>query len=134
MAFLQPGLGQVRSDGLPFPANLVREPVTHGPDLGIALTPFAIAANPGHFGSDRKLISLTGLTEVTRAFFTSVSPQKVLTPVIGPDLDIIEVAEKLRSIGFQGTLIGLGAALVSATLVEREVRAVCPKLTVRVYG
>lgn len=63
-------------------------------------------------------------------FIKSVNPDVIAAPVLGQDHDILEIAQTLRVLGFNGTLCAVSKPPIKADLVIAELRRACPGLNV----
>lgn len=61
-------------------------------------------------------------------FIESVNPDVIAAPVMGPEHDIMEIAQTLRALGFRGTLCAVSKPPIRADLVIAELRRACPGL------
>jgi hypothetical protein len=63
-----------------------------------------------------------------RALLKRLGPDLVLAPVLGREHDILEIAQRLHALGFQGVLYGINPPSLQAALVHADVSAQCPGL------
>lgn len=64
--------------------------------------------------------------EINRCLLSRLCPDVVLSALMGPGFDAIELAALLEELGFSGRYRALVASLPDAGLVRREVRAAAP--------
>ncbi|WP_417586214.1 hypothetical protein [Pararhodobacter oceanensis] len=65
------------------------------------------------------------------AMLDSIRPDAIVGPLISPDWDIVDLAITVSALAYSGNFFVLTQPLPRAELVIREVRAVCPNLTVK---
>ncbi len=65
---------------------------------------------------------------VTRVLMAEISPEVVLSALIGPDFDAIDLARKLCDMGFAGRYRAVTRRLPNSRAVVAEVRAMAPGL------
>jgi len=65
---------------------------------------------------------------VNRKLLASLAPEVVLSALIGPDFDAIDLARRLGEAGFAGRYRAVTGKLPNARAVVAEVRAVAPGL------
>ncbi|MCX8508085.1 MAG: hypothetical protein ORN49_04265 [Rhodobacteraceae bacterium] len=56
---------------------------------------------------------------------TDQRPDLILSPLLAPDFDILDVVDRLVRIGFQGRLLAVTGCLPDAIAVQNEVRQQC---------
>jgi hypothetical protein len=61
-------------------------------------------------------------------------PELVVMPLFGDGFDAIEALQRLDRLGYRGTVVVRGPALPNRAIVERELAAIVPMLTVRLTG
>jgi hypothetical protein len=61
-------------------------------------------------------------------------PELVVMPLFGNGFDAIEALQRLERLGYRGTIVVRGPALPNRAIVERELAAIVPGLTVRLTG
>lgn len=54
-------------------------------------------------------------------------PEVVLSPLLAPDFDILDVVDRLIRIGFTGRLVAVAGCLPDAVAVQSEVRQQCTR-------
>lgn len=100
--------------------------VTHvpGDDIG--------AASHGRFGPDVEVVSFSALSpEMLRAF----KPHFVVSPILTPGFDILDLGLKLWQLRFRGAYRVLTEVpLPDPGLVLREVRLQCPGLDIDILN
>ncbi len=60
---------------------------------------------------------------LTKPFLAETKSTLVLGSLLSPQLDAMQIAERLGELGFSGTLRLLGPQLPNPTLVSREIRS-----------
>jgi hypothetical protein len=60
---------------------------------------------------------------LTKPFLVETNAIIVLGPLLAPELDAMQIAERLGELQFRGTLRLFGPALPNPTLVAREIRS-----------
>jgi hypothetical protein len=60
---------------------------------------------------------------LTKPFLVETGAVLVLGPLVSPQLDALQIAERLGELGFKGTLRVVGPALPNPALVLREIRS-----------
>lgn len=60
---------------------------------------------------------------LTKPFLVETKAVLVLGPLVSPQLDAMQIAERLGELGFKGTLRVMGPALPNPSLVTREIRS-----------
>ena len=73
-------------------------------------------------------IAYSELHELTEATLTALGPGLVLSPVVAPTFDCIDVALLLKGLGYRGSYRALSVPLPNPDIVRREIRALCPDL------
>lgn len=111
-------------------------------DDGMAYT--AIVVSVGLTDSDRSdlperlLSSKRGrllevpLAELDDALIERTQAKTVITPVVTQEFDVLDVAERLHALGFEGTYFALAGKMPNPALIEREVRLAAPGLVFEV--
>ncbi len=61
-------------------------------------------------------------------------PELVILPLFGDGFDAIEALQRLERLGYRGLVIVRGPNLPNRAIVERELAAIVPLLTVRLTG
>jgi hypothetical protein len=82
-----------------------------------------------------------GLRAVTIAYpdldartLGTLLPELVIMPLFGNGFDAMEGLQRLERLGYLGTVIVRGPRLPNRAIVERELSAIVPVLTVRLTG
>jgi hypothetical protein len=89
--------------------------------------------------------SLGPVSDVMRAVMVSFAqidiktlgdllPELVILPLFGAGFDAIEALQRLERLGYRGLVIVRGPSLPNRAIVERELAAIVPMLTVRLTG
>jgi hypothetical protein len=60
---------------------------------------------------------------LTKPFLVETKAVLVLGPLVSPQLDAMQIAERLGELGFKGTLRLMGPTLPNPALVSREIRS-----------
>jgi hypothetical protein len=60
---------------------------------------------------------------LTKPLLSETQPVMVLGPLLSPQLDAMQIAERLGELGYRGRLALLGPPLPNPSLVAREIRA-----------
>ena len=66
--------------------------------------------------------------EVTEAMLDRYNPTLVISPILAPSFDCIELSLLLHNIGFTGKYRAMAQDLPKPELVVREVSQMCPRL------
>jgi hypothetical protein len=72
--------------------------------------------------------------QVNARTISEVLPDLVIMPLFGPGFDAVEALAQLERFGFRGEVLVRGPQLPNSKIVERELSAVVPGLTVRLTG
>ena len=86
----------------------------------IAIEPIDCAADAFPAGTQIVRIPFRALT---KPFLVETRAVLVLGPLVSPQLDAMQIAERLGELGFKGTLRVIGPALPNPALVLREIRS-----------
>ncbi len=73
-------------------------------------------------------VQFSELGELTSAMFDTAAPAIILSPLMGDDFDVMDVAERLSDLGFQGRYRVITQALPDVDMIRSEVRALAPDL------
>ncbi len=73
-------------------------------------------------------VQFSDLGLLTRPVLDALSPTVVLSPLMGDDFDVIDVAEQLVSFGYAGRYRAITEDVPNAAMIRREVRAHAPGL------
>lgn len=95
-------------------------PEAAGAEVIIAIEPVAVDHLTTTGGASVIRIPFRALT---RPFLTETRATVVLGALVSPQLDAMQIAERLGELGFRGTLRLLAPALPNPTLVAREIRS-----------
>lgn len=68
------------------------------------------------------------LEEVTGDLLRQLAPDCVLTPLVGLECDVLEVAAHLTRLGYQGLLLAVTDPLLNPAPIKAEIRAANPGL------
>lgn len=93
------------------------------PDEGqviIAIEP--VDCDAAQFPAGARIVKIP-FRALTRPFLAETGATVVLGALVSPQLDAMQIAERLGELGFRGTLSLLGPALPNPSLVSREIRA-----------
>ncbi len=71
-------------------------------------------------------MSLPHFLALGAAHFRRINPAIVVSPLLGPRADAMEIAQKLQSLGFTGEYHAVAPRVADATMITREVRAASP--------
>jgi hypothetical protein len=80
-----------------------------------------------------KLVSLH-YAELSAKTISAVLPDLVIMPLFGAGFDALDALARLERFGFRGDVLVRAPRLPNTQIVERELAAVAPKLTVRLTG
>ncbi|MEL6799257.1 MAG: hypothetical protein AAFO80_05220 [Pseudomonadota bacterium] len=61
-------------------------------------------------------------------FLQLVCPEVILTPVVADQFDCADVALRLDTLGYTGSIRALGNGVPKPEMIEREIKALCPTL------
>jgi hypothetical protein len=86
----------------------------------IAIEPVDCDANSFPAGAQIVRIPFRALT---KPFLVETKAVLVLGPLVSPQLDAMQIAERLGELGFKGTLRLMGPTLPNPALVSREIRS-----------
>lgn len=90
-------------------------------------------AHPGVVSADVTHVTLP-LRGITARVLSTVLPELVILPLFGAGFDAIEALSQLERLGYRGEVLVRTPPLPNARIVERELAAVVPMLTVRLTG
>jgi hypothetical protein len=90
-------------------------------------------AEAGHMDSSFVRFDLK-YRELDAEAFGRILPDLVIIPLFGKGVDAIETLERLETLGYRGVVIVRGPQLPNRAIVERELSAMVPALTVRLTG
>lgn len=119
MSKLDPGL---------FPINVERGTSTAQPVAVLAIgtieqwiREFGALPEPDEF-------TFSSFHEVTGETIVTLNPSLILSPVVAPNFDCVDVAMLLTKIGYSGPYRAVTARLPKPDIVRREIRAHCPAI------
>jgi hypothetical protein len=69
--------------------------------------------------------------QLTLAVLKDHLPDSIVMPLFGPDFDAVDVLARLAQFGFVGPVSITGPKLPNAALIQRELSAAAPGMTVR---
>ncbi|PWK62530.1 hypothetical protein C7455_101558 [Roseicyclus mahoneyensis] len=97
--------------------------------LSLALSEAALLALPRHVLQPGSHIRRTGLAELPDELMTGPhAPGLVLSPLLTPEFDALDLARILTQCGYRGRYLALVDRLPSANLIRREVAAQSPNI------
>ncbi|MEM9032462.1 MAG: hypothetical protein AAGB18_07425 [Pseudomonadota bacterium] len=73
-------------------------------------------------------IAFSELHELTEAALIALNPGLILSPVVAPTFDCVDVATLLRGLGYRGSYRALTGRIPNPEIIRREIRAQCPGL------
>ena len=68
------------------------------------------------------------ISDLSADLVRKADPEIILSPLVADDFDVVDVAEKLVLLGFQGRYRAIAPSLPDARLVLEEVRSFAPQL------
>lgn len=68
------------------------------------------------------------LVQLDNVLLERTRTQTVITPVVTQEFDVLDVAERLHGLAFEGTYFALLGKMPNAALIAREVRLAAPGL------
>jgi len=68
------------------------------------------------------------LADVTASFILRHAPEIILSPLVGDDFDVLDVARRLHSAGFAGRYRAIAPEVPNVNIIRKEVTAVAPDL------
>jgi hypothetical protein len=69
-----------------------------------------------------------GLEDLTLSFLLELSPDVVLSALMGERYDALDVAKRLSELGYRGRYRAIASALPNPSSIKAEVRAIAPDL------
>lgn len=66
--------------------------------------------------------------ELELSFLQVIAPEVVLTPVVADAFDCADVALRLDTLGYTGSVRALGHGIPRPEMIEREIKSLCPTL------
>ena len=77
-------------------------------------------------------LAFIGFHEVTNVTLDYLQPSVVFSPVLAKSFDCIDLAITLHKLGFPGEYRALAVGFPKPTVIEKEVRQLCPHLNFRI--
>lgn len=77
-------------------------------------------------------LAFVGFHEVTMETLEFLQPSVIFSPVLAKSFDCIDLAITLYKLGFPGQYCALAVRFPKPTVIEREVRQMCPHLDFRI--
>ncbi|EAR51008.1 hypothetical protein OG2516_03368 [Oceanicola granulosus HTCC2516] len=71
-------------------------------------------------------LHFTSFGNLDRGLLGQIEPDIIVSPLVGPGFDALEIARRLQECGFTGCYRAIADKLPHADLVRREVRAAAP--------
>jgi hypothetical protein len=97
--------------------------------LAVALAAEVVVALPRHVVSPGSYIRSVGIDQLPEERLTGPeAPELVLSPLLTPAFDALDLARMLTQCGYRGRYLALVDKLPSANLIRREVEAQSPGL------
>lgn len=97
--------------------------------LAVALSPGVVLALPRHVVSPGSYIRSVSIENLPEERLTGeTAPALVLSPLLTPAFDALDLARMLSQCGYRGRYLALVDKLPSANLIRREVEAQSPGL------
>lgn len=97
--------------------------------LALALTDAELSALPRHVLDPKARITRLGYTFLTECRLSGPgAPGLVLSPLLTPEFDALDLARILTQCGYRGRYLALVERLPSANLIRREVAAQSPNI------
>ncbi len=90
-------------------------------------------ARPGEFSPEVKVFNMA-FGQLNARKISEILPDLVIIPLFGAGFDAIEVLTQLERFGFRGDVLVRTPQLPNSRIVERELAAVVPNLSVRLTG
>jgi hypothetical protein len=90
-------------------------------------------ASPGPVVEGTRMVTLS-YAQIDAKTLGSLLPELVILPLFGTGFDAIEALQHLERLGYRGLVIVRGPVLPNRAIVERELAAIVPHLTVRLTG
>lgn len=87
----------------------------------------------GTFPADVTLVDLP-YAAMTAQAISEILPDLVILPLVGVGFDAIEALSQLDRFGFRGEVLVRAPSLPNSHIVERELSAIAPGLSVRLIG
>ncbi len=90
-------------------------------------------ASPGPVTAGAQIVTRQ-YRQIDAKLLGSLLPELVILPLFGAGFDAIEALQHLERLGYRGLAIVRGPDLPNRAIVERELCAMVPQLTVRLTG
>ena len=82
----------------------------------------------GHVPISDQEVHFADMDDVGETLLETLRPSLILSPVLSPRFDCIDLAIRLHAARFDGPYRALTSALPDPEMIEREIRALCPGL------
>ncbi len=86
----------------------------------------------GNQPPDATGIAFVSFEDISHSFFEDRRPSVIFSPVLARGFDCIDLAVLLHRLGFTGSYRAISRDLPNPTVIEAEVRAVCPNLDFKI--
>ena len=73
-------------------------------------------------------VSFVGISDLTARTLCETGASIILSPLVGDDFDVVDVAHTLKLLGFRGRYRAISEDLPDAELIREEIRAFAPDL------
>ena len=73
-------------------------------------------------------VQFIGLGDLTETTLCATHPAIILSPLVADDFDVLDVAQRLASLGFLGRYRAISEGLFDPELIREEVRSFAPQL------
>lgn len=73
-------------------------------------------------------VHFIGIADLTARKLCETGAAIVLSPLVGDDFDVVDVAHRLLSLGFRGRYRAISEELPDAELIREEIRCFAPEL------
>jgi hypothetical protein len=101
------------------------------PEQGVILV--VEGAHPGPVTAGARLVTLR-YAQVDAKVLGALLPDLIILPLFGHGFDAIDALQHFERLGYSGMAIVRGPVLPNRAIVERELSAMVPGLTVRLTG
>lgn len=81
----------------------------------------------GSLPSHREIV-FAGIDDIDLGRMELLMPELVVSPVVTPSFDCLDVAHRLADLGFAGAYRALSQTMPDISMIRREVRALYPNL------
>jgi len=82
----------------------------------------------GHQAPGVSSIQFVSINEVNEGLLEHLCPTVVISPALSKRFDCIDLAQLLNSYGYNGRYRAVSRELPNPSMVEREIRSLCPGL------